>query len=234
MGANPSRYAGVGIAPGVAITGVPAAGNMLVASSATAAAWEGYADATTAAGWSPADAGLLAWTYDPVLALNSSTPSAAGAVNLVRVNVRQAISCTNVVLGVATAGTLLTASENFAGLYAGQTAGGYTAGHLIGTSADQSTAWATAGYYPMALASGPFALVPGFYWVAILANSSGGTSACPAFTRTINQNAGIANLGLAAASSRYANTGTGDTTLPASFTPSGLTQAGVGWWAGLS
>ena len=120
-------------------------------------------------------------------------------------------------------GTLLTAAQNFAGLY-------NSAGTLIGTSADQSAAWTTAGVYTTPLAGGPFSLPAGFYWVACLSNSTGTP---PSLIRTTNLTAGFANQGLTAAQSRYATNGTG-TTLPGSITPASNVQVVNQYWAALS
>lgn len=181
--------------------------------------------------FTPADFGFLAWNYDVGTAASNSGPT-TNVINLIRVNVRQAISVTNVVLAIATAGSGLTSGQNFAGLYAGQTAGPYTAGQLIGTSVDQTAAWGSAGLKTVALASGPFAIPANtFVWVGIVSNT--GTST-PAFYRVVNSTASALNGGLAVAASRWATNGTATTALPASVTPASNTQVGIGFWAGLS
>lgn len=173
----------------------------------------------------PSDVGWLAWNYDPALIVNSSTLPSLGGIVLIGVNVRSPVSCTNVITVVSTAGGTLTASENFAGLY-------NSAGTLIGTSADQTTAWgsAGAGLKTMALAGGPFTLPAGMYWVALVAN---GTTS-PAFGRNVNNVAGLVNGANSAATSRYGGILSGQTSLPGSITPSSITQQGVGFWAALS
>ena len=181
--------------------------------------------------FTPADFGLLAWNYDPGVASTSSTPT-TNVINLVRINVRQAISVTNVVLAITQAGASLTSGQNFTGLYAGQTVGSYTAGGLIGTSADQTSAWGTSGFKTAALTGGPFTIPGGtFVWAVILSNTS---STTPQFFRTGNLAAAPMNGGLTAANSRWATNGTATTTLPGSVTPASNTPAGIGFWAGLS
>jgi len=199
----------------------------LVASGAAAAGATGKAaDAAHAHpdnGFTPADLGLLAWTYDIGVSASGSAP-ASGVVNLIRVNIRQAISVTNVVLAVTTAGSGLTSGQNFAGLY-------NSAGTLIGTSADQSASWASSGLKTIALTGGPFALSAGtFVWVAIVSN---GTTP-PTLFRTGVLAAAPVNAGFAASTARYATNGTATTALAGSITPGSNVLAGTAYWAALS
>lgn len=174
--------------------------------------------------FTPSDLAYLAWTYDVGLASSASTPT-TNVVNLYRVNIRQAISVTNVILGVATAGSGLTSGQNFVGLY-------NSAGTLIGTSADQTTPWGTSGLKTAALVGGPFALSAGtFVWVAVVSNT--GTST-PNLFRTSAGNSTVMNAGFTAATARWATNGTATTALPGSITPASNVLAGVGYWAGLS
>lgn len=171
-----------------------------------------------------ADAGLLAWNYDVGLSSNSTAPT-TNVVNLVRINIRQAISVTNVLIGVTTAGGTLTSGQNFVGLY-------NSAGTLIGTSADQTTAWGTTGLKTAALTGGPFALAAGtFVWAAIVSNTGATT---PALFRTASLNAAGMNAGFAAATARWATNGTATTALAGTITPASNVVAGVGYWAGVS
>jgi hypothetical protein len=174
--------------------------------------------------WLPSDQNFLAWPYDPAAGMvNSSVLSALGTLNLIRVNIRSAVSVTNVVALVAVAGGTLTAGQNFAGLY-------NSAGTLVGASADQTANWGGTGQFTMPLTGGPFALPAGFYWVALLAN---GTTS-PSFGRSFNTFAAVANGSLPAAQSRYGAGPAAQTTLPGSITPSAIIQQGVGLWAALS
>lgn len=174
--------------------------------------------------FTPSDLGLLAWTYDIGVAASASTPT-TNVVNLIRINIRQAISVTNVILAVATAGSGLTSGQNFAGLY-------NSSGTLIGTSADQTAAWGSTGLKTAALGGGPFALTAGtFVWVAFVSNT--GTST-PNFCRSGAVPAAVMNAGFAAASARWATNGTATTALAGSITPASNALAGVGYWAALS
>ena len=182
----------------------------------------------------PSDAGYLAWTADPATYV-SSIVAAADQVLLERINIRSVTSVTNVVLYVTVAGSSLTASENYAGLYNGQTNALGVAGTLIAASAAGSadTAFASTGVCTMALSGGPYSLPVGFYWAAFLVNYSGTQ---PAFSGVNNSAAGPANNGFTVATLRAGRvTSTGKTALPASFVPaSGLTQTSGAYWAALS
>jgi hypothetical protein len=173
--------------------------------------------------FTPSDAGMLAWNGDPAQISGAGGPT-NNTVTLIRVNVRQAILVTNVVVAVNSAGVGLTSGQNFAGLY-------NSAGTLIGTSADQTTPWGTTGLKVAALAGGPFAVPAGFLWVAVLSNT--GTST-PQFTRYSSPaSTAVNNAGFAAAAARWATNGTG-TALPASITPGSNALIGPSYWAGLS
>lgn len=177
--------------------------------------------------WIPSDADFLAWTFDPVACSTGDAP-ALNTITLARINVRAARSCTSVAIAVTAAGVGLTTGENFVGLYVGQAVGTYTAGQLVGTSVDQTSAWGSTGVKAGTLAAGPVALPAAFYWAAILPN--GGTA--PSIARAANVSSSLSNLGMSAAYSRAATAGAG-TVLAASITPSSLTQISSQRWAAL-
>jgi len=173
--------------------------------------------------WLPSDQGWLAWTYDPIGALNATAPG-LGVPTLTRINVRFPVSVTNITMAVNAGGTTLTAGQNFAGLY-------NSAGTLVGATADQSGNWAGAFFTPQALIGGPFTLAAGFYWAAILANAA----AAPTFLRAIAAaSTTFINGANGPSTARFATNGSGQTTLPASITPASNTLIGVSYWAGLS
>lgn len=188
--------------------------------------------------WEPSDYGWLAWTFDPALVQgggNYLASATSKTLFLIRINVRQQISCTNTVLHIQTAGNTLTSSENFSGLYAGQANGGtWSAGSLIAATADQSTNWTSTGLQVMPLSGGPYTLPVGFYWIALLAV---GTTV-PQFSKLPNSTAqpagGFSNAGgLSASSARYATNGTNVTSL-SSITPSSNAQNVAQWWGAIS
>lgn len=176
------------------------------------------------AGWIPADAGFLAWNFDPILGTTGSAP-ANNTITLLRINVREAMTVTNVLVWITATGSGLTTNQNFVGLY-------NSSGTLVGTSADQTAAWGSTGLKTAALVSGPFALSAGFCWVAILPNESAGT--VPSFLRAAS---GTSNsemsIGLTVSTARFATNTTG-TSLPSSITPASNTFTSQPFWAALS
>lgn len=180
--------------------------------------------------WEPSDHGYLGWTFDPLL-VNSSVSSITGRLVLTRVNLRSAQSISNVLLYYDTAGTTLTAGQCLAGVY-------NSSGVLVAQTADQSTAWSTAGNFGLInaipLTGAPFSVGPGFIWVATLAVGTTtplfGKFNAKASSLPNGTSAG-ASPGLSLANSRMAlHTTTGLTALPASFTPS--SQLAQGFTAG--
>lgn len=173
--------------------------------------------------WRPQDYNLIAWSYDPYISASATAPATGGTVQAVRLKLAVAESITSVCLIVGNAGTSMTSSQNFAGIYQG--------GTLLGTTADQSVAWASTGFKAMALTGGPFSVAAGDLIVAFYANSTG---SLPQFARSVNNSGYIVNLDLATASSRSALADTGQTTaLPGTL--GALTVAGSlnGWWVGV-
>lgn len=169
-----------------------------------------------------ADHNLLGWTYDPAFAQGGSSVT-SGTVYLGRLRLENDASVTNVILTVTSAGSGLTASQNFAGLYD-------TSGVLIATTADQSTAWQSLGAKTMALSGGPFGLTAGDYYVALLSN--GATP--PNFLRAQSVSSSTLNIGLTTATGRYLEDGAGNTPLPASITLGSTSFDFRAWWLGLS
>ena len=155
----------------------------------------------------PSIQGAAAWCYDPALAVNS-TQLTAGKLYLVRVDIGADVNATKIHWWVAGVGFAPTTNQNWVGLYS-------SAGtRLASTNVDSSFGSATLKTTTIpatALAA------KSFYWVALLFNASG----TPTLTRASGWN-GVdtaANLGLTAATLRFATNGTSQTALPASITP---------------
>ncbi|HEY5667692.1 MAG TPA: glycosyl hydrolase family 28-related protein [Candidatus Saccharimonadales bacterium] len=166
----------------------------------------------------PSDHSLLAWAYDPALA-NSGSQVGSGTLAVVKVPVSQATTISNIVLYVTTAGSGLTTGQCFAGLY-------NSAGTLLSSTADQSTAWQSTGSKAMALAV-PQAVSADFVYVCFYAT---GTT-MPTFARSTGN--AIDNVNLSASQSRFASANTGLTTqLPGTL--GALTASALSWWVGLS
>jgi hypothetical protein len=186
----------------------------------------GGTGATTAAGararlgvcmWRPQDSGMLAWSFDPVAAINGQVIPVAGQLQCVRIPVIAGTVAT-IIMDVFTAGT------NLQHCYAAV----YQNGVLLGKTADQSSAWQSTNGKVMALTS-PVTVQDGCVYVTFWANTSGGT--LPAFTR--GQSRSSLNIALTADSYRSATTGSGITTAP----PSALGTLNAGsssWWVGLA
>jgi len=170
---------------------------------------------------------LLAWAYDQVIfnVGGGTVLPNAGQVTMTRINLRTAVSVTNVVYWVAATGSVLTSGQNFAGLY-------NSSGTLIGASADRATAWgSTGGLYTDALVGGPFTAGPGFVWVAWMCNGTTG----PQIQRAGNTSATLSNVGFSAvASARFCHGGaTGTTSMP-NQTPASNVLTTPQFWAALS
>lgn len=156
---------------------------------------------------SPADHGVAAWCYDPALAVNS-TQLTGGTLYLVRVNVAAAVTATKIYWWVANTGSGATTNQNFVGLYD-------SSGALL-ASANVDSSFSTATLKTTTI-PGTALSAGAFYWVALLFNAS----VTPTLTRASGWT-GVdtaANLGLTAATYRFAKNGTGRTALPASITP---------------
>jgi hypothetical protein len=168
------------------------------------------------------DQGLKAWTYDPVLAVNGTAPT-AGQLNLVAVLTRVPISVSNVWLGIVTAtGVSLTSGQCFVGIY------DHT-GTLVASTADLSGVLNTSGMKECALTSS-VNLAPGRYWVGILLN--GGTM--PSMARSAGTISGLGNVGLTSTQYRFGTYGTAQTSLPSTITTAtiGTTSTNT-FWAGV-
>lgn len=157
---------------------------------------------------SPADQNLIAWSFEPQL--GNGTPSAltAGVILLSRVVLRTAATITNIIMNVAVAA--VGNSNTWVGLY------DFT-GTRQGLSADQSTPFQTTGTKTVALSS-TYAAPAGNYWVAVLV---GAASTLPQISGASSTNvpASFANVGLTAATARWATSGSGLTALPTTITP---------------
>lgn len=161
--------------------------------------------------------GIQAWTYPGFLAGSSGAAYASAGVLYVAMitppDPAASITITNILYSVGSAGGTLTASENFVGLYS-------NTGTLIGTSADQTTNFGATGLKTAALVSGPFTGSWPYLYVGLVFNGTTGPGLIRGYnsTTTINLNATGANL-------LSGSVGTGNTTLPGSFTPSSLSGA---------
>jgi hypothetical protein len=155
----------------------------------------------------PAAHGIAAWCYDPALAVNS-TQLTAGTLYLVRVNIAAAVNVTKLYWWVGNQGSSPVSGQNEVGLYDSN-------GTLL-AAANVDAAISTAGLKTTTIASQALA-AGAFYWVGLVFNAS----VPPTLTRGSGWTGvgAAANLGLTAATSRFATNGASRTALPASITP---------------
>ncbi|AOT60451.1 MULTISPECIES: phage tail protein [Streptomyces] len=192
----------------------------------------GYVDSVSAAGtWSPAAMGFSCWAFDPAASSGNTVQYCInGWVYLIGVPLHAATTVRNVVFYVAgyAGGTLAAAS--FAGLYTGS-------GTKVGQTASlNGLLTATEGKTFVLPLGTPYAAAPGNYWVALLVNGPNPTNGGPGFLRGASM--GEAPGGSARMPGAFIRHGrlatTGQTSLPASFTPSTVVADSNAIWAALA
>jgi hypothetical protein len=171
----------------------------------------------------PKDSTYLVFNYDPMLINQNATPITKGVPYLIRVNVRTGMSVTNIVTSVTAINNTPGASQNWAALAT-------SAGAIVGTTADQGAAWGSLGVKTMALASGPFLINPGFYWIVLLTNGTTGAT----FGYNANFRSDTANAGTGVSTCRWGITNQTVQTTISAFTPGSNSLAQETIWAALS
>lgn len=169
----------------------------------------------------PLDHELLSWNI-PLGTLSGSSGPTSGTVVTVKVFLRQPATVTNVCIAIGAAGVTLTAGQNFAGLYD-------SSGILLGTTADQSAVWNSAGFKQMALTA-PVVAAAGAYYVGIVSNAA----TPPTLARGGIITSSVANANLTASDAAWATGPAGQTTLPASITLASRTLSSLPTWVGVS
>jgi hypothetical protein len=168
--------------------------------------------------WIPSDNGLLVASADPLLTA-SNTITVAGTVYLIKLTIRTAMTISTLWWVNAVAGSGAS-TGSFSGLIS-------SAGTLLTGSADIGAAFTTTGAKPVTMTT-PQALAAGVsVWAVIVFNLA---TTQPTLAR-LAATATATNVNLAAASFRAATNGTGQTSLPASITPSANAN-GISYWAG--
>lgn len=166
-----------------------------------------------AAFWVPSDSGLLVANMDPMSA-GSSQLMVAGTLYLLKLYIRSAITITNLLWSISTAGSG-SSTGSFTGLYS-------SGGTLLSGSSDIGTTITTGGTRTLALTT-PQALTAGsFVWAAILVNLA---TSQPTMSKSGNSST-VANFNLSASAFRVAVNGTGLTSLPATITPASNSPTG--------
>ncbi|MFJ2177204.1 phage tail protein [Streptomyces sp. NPDC087851] len=192
----------------------------------------GYLDTVAGAGtWSPAAMGFSGWAFDPAAASGSTVQYCInGWVYLIGIPLHAATTVRNVVFYVpGYAGTGLSASS-FAGLYT-------AAGARVGLTAPLTTPIkATEGQTVVCPLTSAYNAAAGNYWVALLINGPNPSNSGPAFMR--GSSMGETPGGSARMPGSFIRHGrmnvTGQTSLPASFTPSTVVADSNAIWAALS
>ena len=168
--------------------------------------------------WFPIDHGFLSWNYDPHAAVSTITLTPAGTLTVVALKVNGGL-VSKVTYDVTTAGVTLTTGESFVALYQN--------GVLLGSSADQSVAWASAGIQNTSLVS-PVFVPSGIVYAAFVYSGTTGPTLAAAATP-------LGNVGFLAASARYGTANTGVTTsLPASLATISALSAHEAPWVAVS
>ena len=177
--------------------------------------------ATSTLDWQPQDMNMKAWTQDPAGCGSVGSASTSGVMYLSRVLLRNAGTVSNLYYTVATAGSGLTAGQNWCGLYD-------STGTKLAEGPDQSTVMTSLGTKTVAIT--PQALAAGSYYIALLTN---GTTP-PQFMRGNGASGSALNVGLTAATGRFLDFGTGQTTLPASVTLSSAAFNAAARWGAMN
>ena len=193
--------------------------NLLVQQGTTGA--QGNPGSGAAGIMSPSDVGLLAWSYDQVIVSTNATIT-SGVVFLIRMSVA-AGTITNIVYNIGTAGSGLTAGDNYVGLY-------NSTGTLLSASADQSSNWTSTGNKVTALSSAQ-TVVAGYVYAAFLAV---GTTP-PLFARASSaQGTLLMQMQSSSSLPREASFGTSQTSLPSSITMTSTVGIANAPWVGVS
>lgn len=152
--------------------------------------------------------GLAAWSYDPSLAVNVIELT-GGTIYLVKLHIAKDVTVTKLYWWMAVAGATTTAGQNFGGLYASN-------GTRLAQADADATVEASAGLQTLTIPS--TALTAGsFVWGALVFNAT--TKPSVAYGAGAAGATTALNVGLTAATLRYATNGTSQTTLPATRTP---------------
>lgn len=166
------------------------------------------------------DHGLIGWTQDPAGVNADGAVSTTGVVYLSKILVRQASTISNLICTVQTAGSGLTAGQNWIGLY------GPTGTKLAEAGMDSD--FTSIGTKTKAIT--PQVVAAGHVYLALLTN---GTTP-PRFLYGNGTSASALNVNLlpSGGAPRFVDSGAGQTTLPASITLTGTaTNASARWGA---
>lgn len=170
---------------------------------------------------SPADHGLLAWSFDNSQAVSTLIVGTAGRLHTVRLPINRPVLVTAIQMSLSTVGATLTAGQNFAMIFD-------ESGNRVGITADMSTLWsASPANLDMTLTApvqinGPFCHV-GFY-----ANGS----TLPTFRVSTNATSFVGSANLGSGTYRYGMSTSSLTSTPPSVVGT-ISSPSFPWWVGL-
>jgi hypothetical protein len=174
--------------------------------------------------WQPSDNGFLAAPFDPATCSANGSQPLSGTLYLIAIPVRSAMTFTKATTVIGVAGSGLTSGRSFFGLYS-------STGTLLASTADQSTAFASAGNIGANFTT-PYAAATGTYYVGLL---TGGTTT-PFFAcgSTFGANLTPGNANRTAATARFGRGPASQNTLPASVTMGSVVLDANCYWVGIS
>lgn len=114
--------------------------------------------------WLPSDHGLVAWSYDPLLANATYVPATNGQMFGTAIKLSSTQTVSTISHATTSAGSGFTAGRNLLGLY-------NSAGSLLASTVSMTTAWGTTGGQSAALTA-PVSLTPGTYYVNFLVTAT--------------------------------------------------------------
>lgn len=172
----------------------------------------------------PHDLGFVTWSYDPAY-LNSplaGTALSSGTIYLVMCQVRATAVLSNAFAAwITSAGSGLTAGQNFVGVYS-------AVGTRLGVSADVTGAFGAGGAFSAGFTQN-VTVVPPYVWAAFLSNGT----VPPSFARTVSQAGVLANGNLSAVNARFGTVSGTFTSLPSSVNTALINTAATAYWVGL-
>lgn len=151
---------------------------------------------------------LVAWTYDPIGAVNNIVLT-NGTIYLAKLHIPRTVAVTKLYWWMSVAGVTPTAGQNFGGLYD-------SAGTRLATADADATVTATAGLQTLTIASTALTANT-FVWAALVFNA--GTAPTIQYGSGATGTTTACNAGLTAANYRFATNGTSQTSLPTTRTP---------------
>lgn len=172
----------------------------------------------------PQDQNMVSWSFDAVNAAGG-TALTNGDMWLVKLMIRESATVDTVYFAVTTSDSDPVAGQNQLALYS-------PAGTRMHAAASLDSVVTSTGLKTITIPA--TLVVPPFVWVAVVVNfTTGGTFSLLRGTTSVF--GGSLNAGLGVSQYRFGRAATGQTSLPASFTPASITgPSASNWWFGLA